>query len=266
MAYLYWFDEPHPHDYPFVREVMERVDRAAPGIPRFLTEQPEPALYGAVDIWCPVSPRYDHKIAEQRRQDGDEFWWYVCCGPKAPYCTLFIDHPASELRVWLWQTWQRDITGVLVWSINYWTSPAEYPDHPQNPYEDPMGYRSRYENPEVKQYWGNGDGRFLYPPLAAAEPGISGDEPVIEPPVSSIRLEMLREGIEDYEMLWTLRDLLTSSGRDLPADRRQSYESLLDVPPEITESMTEFTVDSAPIYEHRRRVAEAIEHLSDSSS
>lgn len=262
MAYLYWFDEPHPQDYPFVREVMERVDQAAPGIPRFLTEQPEPELYGAVDIWCPVSPRYDHKIAEQRREHGDEFWWYVCCGPKAPYCTLFIDHPASELRVWLWQTWKRDITGVLVWSINYWTSPAEYTDHPQNPYEDPMGYRSRYADPEVKQYWGNGDGRFLYPPLAAAEPGISGEEPVIQPPVSSIRLEMLREGIEDYEMLWTLRELLAKRGQQLPPDQRERYQDLLDVPADITESMTEFTVDSNPIYQRRRLVAEAIEELT----
>ncbi|MFO7902134.1 MAG: glycoside hydrolase domain-containing protein [Planctomycetota bacterium] len=261
MAYLYWFDEPHPEDYPFVRDVMNRVEKAAPGIPRFLTEQPEPELYGAVDIWCPVSPRYDHKVAEERRQHGDEFWWYVCTGPKAPYCTLFIDHPASELRVWLWQTWKRDITGVLVWSINYWTSPAEYTDHAQNPYEDPMGYRSRYDDPEVKQYWGNGDGRFLYPPLAAAEPGVQGEEPVIEPPVSSIRLEMLREGIEDYEMLWTLRDLLSSQGQKLSAEQRKQYENLLEVPPEITRSMTDFTTDSKPILEHRRQVAEAIERL-----
>ncbi|MFW6171328.1 MAG: glycoside hydrolase domain-containing protein, partial [Planctomycetota bacterium] len=98
MAYLYWFDEPHPEDYPFVREVMDRVEKAAPGIPRFLTEQPEPELFGAVDIWCPVSHRYEHQVAEERRPHGDEFWWYVCTGPKAPYCTLFIDHPASELR------------------------------------------------------------------------------------------------------------------------------------------------------------------------
>ena len=76
--------------------------------------------------------------------EGDRFWWYVCTGPKAPYCTLFIDHPATELRVWLWQTWKRQISGILVWQTNYWTSGAAYPDNPQNPYEDPMGWVSGY--------------------------------------------------------------------------------------------------------------------------
>ena len=47
--------------------------------------------------------------AEQRRAQGEKFWWYVCTGPKAPYCGLFIDHAGTELRVWLWQTWQRGV-------------------------------------------------------------------------------------------------------------------------------------------------------------
>ena len=230
-----------------------------------LTEQPEEALAGPVDIWCPVTPNYEHEAAQQRRTHGDRFWWYVCCGPKAPYCTLFIDHPATELRVWLWQTWQRDIVGVLVWESTYWTSPAEFPDkdHPQNPYEDPMGYVSGYyDKAGVKQYWGNGDGRFLYPPLAAATPGASGDGPVIAPPVSSIRWEMLREGIEDYEYLWLLRDLIAKRRSSLAAEQMEQYESLLNVPDSITGDMTTFTTDPRPIYKRRTAVAEAIVELS----
>jgi len=264
MAYVYWFDEPAPKDYEFVRRGMERLKKHAPGIPTMLTEQPEPELAGPVDIWCPVSYNYDHQQANARRARGERFWWYVCCGPKAPYCTLFIDHPATELRVWLWQTWQRDISGILVWSTNYWTSRAAFPDpaHPQNPYEDPMGYVSGYSTPPgTKRYWGNGDGRFVYPPLSAALPGLSGPEPVVEPPVASIRLEMLREGIEDYEMLYLLRELLEKHGEKLTAQQRMSFEALLEVPPEITREMTVFTTDPAPICQRRRRVAEAIERL-----
>ena len=264
MPYIYWFDEPAPKDYEFVRNGFERLKKYAPGLATMLTEQPEEALAGPVDIWCPVSHNYNHEAAEKRRAEGDRFWWYVCCGPKAPYCTLFIDHPATELRVWLWQTWQREIVGALVWQAMYWTSSAAYPDAPQNPYEDPMGYVSGYSTPRgVKRFWGNGDGRFVYPPLAAAVPGASGPEAVLDGPVSSIRWEMLREGIEDYEYLYLLRELLAKNRDALSADEIEQYEALLAVPESITADMTTFTTDPAPIYARRTAIAEAIERLTE---
>lgn len=265
MAYVYWFDEPAPKDYEFVTKGMQRLKRYAPGLARMLTEEPNDELLGhdpAVDIWCPVTPRYDHEAAEKRRAHGERFWWYVCTGPKAPYCTLFIDHPATELRVWLWQTWQRNIAGILVWRANYWTSSAAYPEEPQNPYEDPMGYRSGYSTPRgEKRFWGNGDGRFIYPALAAATPGASGPDPVLQPPVSSIRWEMLREGIEDYEYLYLLRELLGNNRDRLAPEGVKEYEALLEVPDSITRDMTTFTTDPAAIYARRKAVAEAIEQL-----
>ncbi len=261
MAYVYWFDEPDPKDYPFVTAGMERLKRYAPGLRRILTEEPSEELKAPVDIWCPVSPNYHHEQAEKARAQGSIFWWYVCCGPKAPYCTLFIDHPATELRVWLWQTWQRNIQGILIWSTNYWTSDAAYPDRPQNPYEDPMSYVSGYSTPKgVKRYWGNGDGRFLYPPLAAAVPGRSNG-PVLEPPVSCLRWEMLREGVEDYEYLVILRELFTRHRARLSPTQVQQYESLLSVPENITKDMTHFTTDPRPIHQRRAEIAAAIETL-----
>ena len=262
MAYIYWFDEPAPRDYPFVAAGMERLKRYAPGLRRMLTEKPVEDLFGLVDIWCPVSHQYDHEAAEARRAEGKRFWWYVCTVPKAPYATLFIDHPATELRVWLWQTWERNIDGVLVWQTNYWTSSAAFPDEPQNPYEDPMGYVSGYSTPPgVRRHWGNGDGRFIYPPLAAAVPGAAGEGAVIAPPVSSIRWEMLREGIEDWEYLYKLRGLIEQHRDRLSAEERVRLESLLEVPESITADMTTFTNDPRPIHEHRARVATAIERL-----
>ncbi|MCL2711422.1 MAG: DUF4091 domain-containing protein, partial [Planctomycetaceae bacterium] len=134
-------------------------------------------------------------------------------------------------------------------------SSAAFPNGAQNPYEDPMGYVSGYSTPAgSKQFWGNGDGRFLYPPLSAATPGRNNGNVILEPPVSSIRWEMIREGIQDYEMLLMLRDL-----KEKRPDLAREIEALLVVPDNITAGMTEFTTDPAPIYERRRAIARLLE-------
>ena len=261
-SYVYWFDEPEPRDYEFVMNGFNRIKNAAPGIGRMLTEQVEPELVGGPNIWCPLTPGYRKEACQARQAAGDRIWWYVCTGPKAPYATLFIDHPATDLRVWLWQTWQRGVQGILIWETLLWNSPTAYPDpnQPQNPYEDPMGWECGYGNEPGRRPWGNGDGRFLYPPEAAADGNPAA--PVFDPPVDTIRIEMLRDGIEDYEYMVILKRLLAEKGAVLDAARKAQFEGLLAVPADISESMTEFTKDPAPIEAHRRKVAEAIEALT----
>lgn len=259
MAYTYWFDEPEPSQYDFVRGGFEKLKRLAPGLRGMLTEQVEAGLVGGPSLWCPVSHEYDHERAETRRRAGEHFWWYVCCVPKGPHATEFTDHPGTALRAWLWQTWQRRIEGILIWDSNYWTSPAAYPDRPQNPYEDPMCWVSSGK-PGAKHPWGNGDGRFLYPPEAAA-----AGQPasfVADAPVDSIRWEMLRDGLEDYEYLALLRRRLTD-GAAKPGDaRRAEWQRLLDVPPEVSADIKVFTHSPAPIEKRRAAVALAIEALN----
>lgn len=263
-AFVYWFDEPSPDQYGFVMNGFEKLKRHAPGLTRMLTEQVEPGLIGGPNLWCPISNEYDPEPARARRQAGDRFWWYVCTGPKAPYAGLFIDHPAPEMRIWVWQTWQRGIEGLLVWQINYWTSDTAYPDRgqPQNPYTDPMSWTTGYGTPAGQRLpWGNGDGRFIYPPAAAAQ-GVPV-EPVLEGPVDSIRWEQLRDGIEDYEYLRILRDRLERAQAGLPPAEAAAFAALLSVPETITRSMTDFAADGAPIEARRRQIAAAIERLGE---
>ncbi|HPO14557.1 MAG TPA: DUF6067 family protein [Candidatus Hydrogenedentes bacterium] len=263
-SYVYWFDEPDPKDYEFVMNGFRKIKEAAPNVGRMLTEQVEPALVGGPNIWCPLTPAFDVTLAQQRQAEGDKFWWYVCTGPKAPYVTLFIDHPGTELRVWLWQTWQRRIQGILVWETNYWSSDAAYPDsaYPQNPYEDPMGWTSGYGTPAgTRLPWGNGDGRFIYPPEAAADGNPA--QPVLDPPVDSIRIEMLRDGLEDYEYFTMLEKLLAEKGAKLPGEEVVSYKALLAVPAEVTTDLTHFSKAPEPLEKHREALAHALEQLLD---
>ena len=123
-----------------------------------------------------------------------------------------------------------------------------------------MGWRTGYSTPRgEKRPWGNGDGRFIYPPLAAADANPSG--PVLEGPVDSIRWEMLRDGIEDYEYFVILRNGLEAKGDRLSAAQKRAYAALLEVPKEVTKDMTTFTKDPAPVERHRDRVARAIGEL-----
>ncbi|MEW6746655.1 MAG: glycoside hydrolase domain-containing protein [Planctomycetota bacterium] len=263
-AFLYWFDEPEPRDYAFVRDGMESVHRHAPGLRRMLTEQPEERLLGAVDIWCPILSAFDETACRARQKVGESIWWYVCTAPKGDYCTLFIDHPALDMRLWLWQTWKYGVEGVLVWSTTHWTSECAFPPPAlQNPYEDPMAYVVGYGNPPgFVGHWGNGDGRFLYPPERCF---LEGAGKVLEGPVSSLRWEMLREGIEDYEYFALLRERIEKArSRDgRPPPNLAEAEALLTVPEDICTSLTQFTRDPMPLYEHRRKLARAIEALGE---
>jgi len=158
-------------------------------------------------------------------------------------------------------TWKYGVRGILVWQSNYWTSPCAFPKEPQNPWEDPMGYVSGYDNPPgYIGYWGNGDGRFIYP----ANRDVRNDRrPYIEGPMNSIRWEMLREGIEDYEMFVLLRDLVARARRARLAEGEvRAAEALLEIPESIIRDRTHFTKDPRDLDRHREKVAEAIEGLA----
>jgi len=261
-AVAYPFDEPEVKDYPFVAAQLTKLKEYFPGLRRMVPmtlNQPE-ALLGLIDLWCPIMNSHRRDFARERQRAGDQYNWYICCAPKAPYIANFIDRPATDLRVWLWQTWQEGVDGILIWESTWWTSPEAFPDTPQNPYDDSMSYVSGYgTNTGEKRRWNAGDGRFIYPPEAAT--GVQR-EPVLDGPVSSIRWEMLRDGVEDFEYLAMLRRLLTQKRGELPAAEAARYEALLEVPSSISASLTSYTRDPAPIEARRREIAQAIVELS----
>lgn len=245
-AYIYWFDEPEPGDYYFCKSTFQMLKDAAPKITRMLTEQPEEALAGPINLWCPVTPCYNYDACHARQKLGEKIWWYVCTGPKAPLAGLFIDHSATDLRVWMWQTWQNDVQGNLIWESTWWDG-ADAPVRPQNPWTDPMGW-----TPEGGS-WGNGDGRFLYP---ANQDYPNDKRPYVEAPVDSIRWEMLREGLEDYEYLYLLRQAI-----DKKVPGAAQYADLLKVPAAVSEDMSHFCREPQPIYAQRAKLAAALEKL-----
>ncbi len=260
-AYTYWFDEPDRKDYEFVVAGNKRIRAAAPGLRRLLTEQPEPELLGHVEIWCGLTPEWTPEKVRARRAAGESVWWYICTAPKAPYVTEFIDHPGTELRLWPWQSWQYGVDGILVWASLYWNSGAAFPaPQLQDPWADPMSYVSGYDfKPGQIGHWGNGDGRFLYPPRRNP---VTATAPDTNAPINSVRWENLRDGMEDYEYFWLLqREVTRLRNNPSAASDVREAEALLTLPKEISADLTHFTTDPRLMMNHRDHIARMIERM-----
>ncbi len=266
-AYVYWYDEPETNDYPFVTKGMAKLHKYVPKIKRMLTEEFQKELYGSIDLWCPITPNYAPAPAAARQKLGEEVWWYVCTGPKEPYCTLFIDHPAVEMRMWVWQTWKYAVQGLLIWETTYWTSRALPGPTVQNPWEDPQSYVDAEPGTNAG-VWGNGDGRFYYPPNR--HPNEDTTTEYVTGPIIALRWEMLAKGIQDWEMFRVLAQRVKAEKAKVVGRRRDPVllraESLLTVPPSVCRDMVDFSRDPKPLLEHRRKVAEAIEELGRRSA
>jgi hypothetical protein len=93
-----------------------------------------------------------------------------------------VDHSLVRSRAMPWLAYYNDVRGVL-----YYDTLAAYSTGSQDPWHN-LYYSG-----------GNGDGTLFYPGTPAA---IGGTTNV---PVASLRLKMLREGMEDYEYMWLLQ-------------------------------------------------------------
>lgn len=262
-AYVYWMDEPRDADIPFTQSGFALLKNAAPGLRRMIAINKDhqlPKLVSYVNLWCPQIDKTSREFIQERRDAGERAWWYVCTIPKGPNPGLFIDHPAVNMRVWSWMAWDYDVEGLLIWATTRWHSQAayHYSDELQNMYEDPMTWAGN-AGPGVRFPFGNGDGFFFFPPESVFED--DGEGVVLEPPVGSVRGDMLRDGVEDYEYFVILRDLLEEKGGRLSRRQRAAYQALLASPQDVYTSRTAYSFDPAPMERHRARLARAIMEL-----
>lgn len=199
-------DEPNTKkDYEETRQWATLVHETAPGVHFLATESPVSdnpewgTLRGYVNNFCVHGnslndPKVKQALLEEQAKGG-EATWYISCDQAYPQPNYFIDAPAMDPVMVPWITARYHMNGILYWAANFWN---QTPD----PWLDPVTYISGFDC--SGGYVLNGEGSLIYPGDHAktytGQPNVIG-------PVSSIRLELLREGIEDYEYLWMLTDL-----------------------------------------------------------
>ncbi|MFP4500583.1 MAG: glycoside hydrolase domain-containing protein [Candidatus Hydrogenedentota bacterium] len=232
-AFVHLANEPAPGAWTRLLERMQAWEDAAPGIPMMVTTQGlEPFLHEGLDIWAVHTRVLDTANGGEvlARAAGDnEAWWYVHHAPPRPYPNFFLDFAGIEHRALFWQAWVMNITGLHYFGINANAGG-------QNPYENQL---------DVTPV--NGNGLLVYP-------GADG-------PVNSVRWEIIRDGIEDYDYL-ALFDALHGrlaerGGHDALRERALEARNLGEIVP----SLTGFTRDPAVLLEKRRAIARAIEAM-----
>ena len=176
-AYYYWIDEPPPERYAEVIQAARKLHAIDPALKQCVTAHPNQALAGAVDIWCPNIGdvfglgHLDFNALARERAMGRETWWYTMVLPKAPYPTWLLDDDAGAVRCYGWMMARWNISG-FVYSMAHGWGPK--------PLENLQSFAGT-----------NGDGTLLYPAELVGGHG----------PMPSIRLMLLRDAIEDYELL-----------------------------------------------------------------
>jgi hypothetical protein len=249
LAYVYGFDEVSKEYFPRIQELFGTIHRKYPGLETMTTAYDfsfgrGTGLREVVDIWVPLIPYYSLEEAVKLRREGKDMWWYACITPLHPYPNWFVEYPAIEPRLLMGaMSYKYKTGGFLYYMMNrWWNNRGPITSGPYTSW-DPGSAENR--RGEVA----SGDGSLFCPGP--------------DRPLSTIRLENIRDGLEDYEYLSLLRDLLSEiEARPEALDRRSWLEparELLSVPPKVVTTLTDFTSDSNDVDSFRRQLAEAIE-------
>lgn len=234
-GYFYVVDEPITREqYDRLIEVCNRIRKIDPSLkivspyyrnPDFDKDKtPIDLLTGHINIWCPNTAFFHPNLLRPRQQQGEEVWWYVCCGPGKPFANFFVDMDGIAHRILFWQQKLFGVQGLLYWNTVWWN-----PSSTEDPWKDIATVKDI--NPNVY-----GDGSLMYPGKRA---GVYG-------PVTSIRLELICDGTEDYEYL-TLYE------------KEFGEAATQKVIQELTRSLTEFETDPKKLEQLRERIARALD-------
>jgi len=184
---FYIYDEPTLKEIPVIKEIGKIVRSISPDI----------IIYGAIyincwnnmddetrnliDAWWMPYENYTPEFLEWAGKNKKTLMAGFNCGSQYPYPSLFIDAPILAPRVTPWINWKYGIDVITTWHTFHSV-------HSKDPYVNPATF-SHY----------NGEGVLIYP---------SG--PNLQKPwnVTSIRVEMLREGMEDFEYIKMLKSLI----------------------------------------------------------
>ena len=226
-------DEPfivHEKSY---RALLKRVREIAPDVE--VIEAIETDDIGDLDIFVPKLSHLNlwwPKFEELKRQ-GRTIWFYTCCHPMGRYPNRFLDQPLVDARELHWISYLYGLDGYLHWGLNWFTANEDpYTEKGANPWALPQG-----------------DSQVAYP-------GKDGF-------VGSLRLSAMRDGLQDYEYLWTLEHGLRAIKGRLgeSVDWIDPRQRPLELCHRVVQSFYDHSRDPQVLLDTRKAIADEIEGL-----
>jgi hypothetical protein len=193
----YISDEPH-FQHPFVVDQMKKlcalIHEVDAAIPIYSSTWRHCAAWDdSLDLWG-IGQYGCFPVSEMDRlQKAGKQMWFTCDGQMATDTPLL----ATE-RMLPYYCYKYGVKGYEFWGFAWWT---------YDPWKTGWHQYIRQSDEGKKYYWiryPNGDGFLAYPGKAV---GVDG-------PVSTIRLEQVRQGLEDYEALLLLEQLVAKAKKE----------------------------------------------------
>ena len=149
-----------------------------------------------IDVYCPMFSDFEAGLATGVYDNEDEIWWYGAVGPKNPYPTYHLDDVLLSSRMVGWLQAIYGIEGNIYWGFDIY---GDYTGGMWN-------YRDEYYETDPGHYHNvHGDGYLVYP----------GKQYGVDGPVPSIRLESIRDGYEEYELLYAIQEQYKALGESI---------------------------------------------------
>lgn len=244
-AFIGTMDEPYTYhlgdrvndtpanNYEVVRNFVAFVRQTAPGLRTFCTADPVDGLIGHIDHWCLRNLEHAAAAKERAEKHGEVFTF--CDNYRT-----FIDYPAISARSFGWLAWQTGASGWLT-------------------YETMGSYKTAWEAPVLvyamfsgATVWGMG--QMFYP------------DPLTGAPLNSLRWELMREGCDDYEYLWLLREALKAKPNPEAQQCLDTAASRIVASGGDAETMRQVStinaVSNSVAHEQREMIATWIERLT----
>jgi|GEM_PF-1102851 len=204
-------------------------------------KQAEKSLHGSgLKRYKPLYQQFDPQFARKAQAAGHEVGWYNCGPPPRSS----VGASASELRSYYWQAAKYNLDFVSRWGVQCWGSEGTTPENV---------WTFRYSHHHSLLY-----------PEHPEKPGYNekgkGWQDVA--PLDSIRLELIRDGLEDADYVRELRRLIGEARAAGRADEAARGGAVLDsIWKELYPSLNHYDPPYEEVMKARGRVADAIVEL-----
>ena len=246
MLHIFGFDEVGENAQAAMKDIYGEIKERWPWLPLMTTAYDrsyglDSGLDEYVDAWIPGVNAYAQSTAaiDAARARGRKIWWYIHSGPDDPYPNFLIEDTPSELRLLMgFIAHKSGSDGFLYWYVSQWQETVT------------RGPLTNARGRGAGSY--NGSGVIFYP-------GPDG-------PVSTIRMKAIRDGLEDYEYLWLLKqavekargDLDGSGERQVPDDWLTRAEAALAIDDALVVSVADYSKNPEDLLTARRQIAELL--------